>query len=39
MVNELKTFFIAGTDTTSHFTAAMLYHILKNPEIESALRA
>lgn len=33
ILNELRTFFIAGTDTTSHLTEAALYHILKNPEI------
>ena len=29
---EFKMFFLAGTDTTAHFTQMMVYYLIKNPQ-------
>ena len=36
--DEFKFFFIVGTDTTSHFTEAMLMFIGQNPRVEKCVR-
>jgi cytochrome P450 len=38
ILEEFSTFFVAGTDTTSHYVMTMIYLIAQNPEVEAKLR-
>lgn len=38
ILEEFSTFFVAGTDTTSHYVMTMIYFIAQNPEVEAKLR-
>lgn len=33
ILDEFKTFLIAGTDTTAHFFMMMVYYIIDNPNV------
>ena len=35
---EFTTFFLAGTDTTSHYLEMMIYLIAQNPQVEKKVR-
>ena len=37
--DEFRSFFFAGTDTTSNYLATMIYLVVKHPEVEKKVRA
>ena len=36
--DEFRSFFFAGTDTTSNYLATMIYLVVKHPEVEKKVR-
>lgn len=39
ILEEYIMFFLAGTETTSSLVQVMIYNVMKNPEIETKIRA
>jgi len=37
-VDEFKTFFMAGTDTTANNTTILIYQLAKYPEVQEKVR-
>lgn len=38
ILDEFKTFFLAGTDSTAHFLQAIIFYVFKHPPVEAQLR-
>lgn len=38
ILDEFKTFFLAGTDSTAHFLQAIIFFVFKQPHVEAQLR-